>query len=191
MFIPKESLLILSLLLEFHSTPFGGHFGVKATIARLAATFYWPGMKADVKRFISKCSICQYNKYDPHSRYGFLQPLPLPEHVWEDISMDFIMHLLNSADKAIKWVVVGRLVSMPVSLLYPWIFRRRHKIIASMAHHGPMLVIGIASSSMPFAGIISPPRHHLGLQQFVPPLNRQSNESPQSMSRDIPPLFRQ
>lgn len=107
-FIPQESLLIPSLLLEFHSTPIGGHSRVKATVAKLATTFYWSGMTADVKHFIANCSIYQYNKYDPHSLYGLLQPLPVPERVWDDISMDFITHS-NSVGKTVIWVVVNKL----------------------------------------------------------------------------------
>lgn len=97
------------LLQEFHSSPLGGHSGVKATLARLSAIFYWPGMHKDVKTYIQQCSTCQYNKHNTHSPYGLLQPLPIPTQVWEDISMDFITHLPVSANKSVIWVVVDRL----------------------------------------------------------------------------------
>lgn len=58
-FIPKEAGIIPSLLLEFHSTPLGGHSGIKATLARLSSIFYWPGMHHDVKVFVNKCDTCQ------------------------------------------------------------------------------------------------------------------------------------
>lgn len=66
-------------------------------------------MHRDVKDFIRKCSIYQYNKYDTHSPYGLLQPLPTPNQVWEDISMDFITNLPSSANRTVIWVVVDRL----------------------------------------------------------------------------------
>ncbi|PNX81390.1 transposon Tf2-1 polyprotein, partial [Trifolium pratense] len=58
---------------------------------------------------VNSCSICQYNKYNTHSPYGLLQPLPLPEQVWEDISMDFITNLPLTNQKSTIWVVVDRL----------------------------------------------------------------------------------
>lgn len=120
-FIPSESGLIPSILEEFHSSPVGGHSGIKATLARLSTLFYWPGMHADVKDFIRRCDVCQYNKYDPHSPYGLLQPLSIPHQVWEDISMDFITSLPPSANQTVIWVVVDRLskfvhfVALPTS----------------------------------------------------------------------------
>lgn len=72
LFIPKESGVIPSLLEEFHASPLGGHSGIKATLARLSANFYWPGMLADVKKYVNECSVCQHNKYSTHSPYGLL-----------------------------------------------------------------------------------------------------------------------
>ncbi|KAL0402373.1 UNVERIFIED_CONTAM: Retrovirus-related Pol polyprotein from transposon [Sesamum latifolium] len=69
-FVPPESKLAFALFQEFYATPFGGHSGIKATLARLSAIFYWPRMAFDVKRYISECVVCQYNKYDPQRPYG-------------------------------------------------------------------------------------------------------------------------
>lgn len=40
------------LLAEFHTSPTAGHSGVKATLARLAASFFWPGMYGDTKTYV-------------------------------------------------------------------------------------------------------------------------------------------
>ncbi|KAL0371812.1 UNVERIFIED_CONTAM: Retrovirus-related Pol polyprotein from transposon [Sesamum calycinum] len=63
-----------SLLIEFHSTPIGGHSGVCGTFARLAVSFYWPKMISDVKKFIQKCMTCQHSKYSTQRPMGTLQP---------------------------------------------------------------------------------------------------------------------
>jgi hypothetical protein len=109
LFIPLETTLREQLLTEFHSTPLGGHSGVRGTIARLAASFAWPHMAKDVQQFVQQCSVCQQHKYPTHKPYGLLQPLPIPQQVWEDISMDFITHLPSSHGKSTIWVVVDRL----------------------------------------------------------------------------------
>ncbi|KAL0405381.1 UNVERIFIED_CONTAM: Retrovirus-related Pol polyprotein from transposon.6 [Sesamum latifolium] len=109
LYIPPDSGLSQRLIAEFHSTSLGGHSGIKPTLARLAAAFSWPGMHKEVKQFIQLCAPCQQNKYLPHSPYGLLQSLPMPQQVWEDISMDVITHIPTSAGKSVIWVVVDRL----------------------------------------------------------------------------------
>lgn len=47
-------------------------------------------MMRDIKAYIAPCAICQENKYSTFALAGLFQPLPVPEKVWEDISMDFI-----------------------------------------------------------------------------------------------------
>ncbi|KAL0444649.1 UNVERIFIED_CONTAM: hypothetical protein Slati_2187600 [Sesamum latifolium] len=84
-FVPPESHLGPSLIGEFHSTPFEGHSGAKATLARLSATFYWPHMASDVKRFLAECSTCQYNKYDPNSHMVSFILFQFLTKVWDNI----------------------------------------------------------------------------------------------------------
>jgi hypothetical protein len=50
-FIPEEADLIHSLLEEYHSSPLGGHFGIKATLSHVSAVFFLHGMHADVKPY--------------------------------------------------------------------------------------------------------------------------------------------
>jgi hypothetical protein len=49
-------------------------------------------MRADVKRFVERCRICQHSKGQKQNA-GFYQPLPIPERPWEAISMDFVLGL--------------------------------------------------------------------------------------------------
>jgi hypothetical protein len=122
LFIPTETDLHASLLQEFHSSPAGGHSGIQATLARLSASFYWPGMHKDVKQFVNACAVCQHNKYSTQSPYGLLQPLPLPQQVWEDISMDFITHLPLTHNRSCIWVIVDRLTKFAHFIALPTSF---------------------------------------------------------------------
>lgn len=42
-----------------HKTLMAGHLGVKKTIDRVTIEFYWPGVQADIRRFVTFCDICQ------------------------------------------------------------------------------------------------------------------------------------
>ncbi|KAL4289567.1 hypothetical protein GQ457_14G014840 [Hibiscus cannabinus] len=83
--VPDETALRTLLLREFHNSVIGGHAGVTRTFHRLAAGFYWPGMRKDVRRFVAECQ------------------------VFEDISLDFIVGLPKSNGKEAILVVVDRL----------------------------------------------------------------------------------
>ena len=56
--IPDDLDLQSTLLHEFHSSLLGGHAGQFRTLARLAAQFFWPGMRRAVKTYIKFCDIC-------------------------------------------------------------------------------------------------------------------------------------
>ncbi|KAL0366691.1 UNVERIFIED_CONTAM: Retrovirus-related Pol polyprotein from transposon.6 [Sesamum radiatum] len=116
--IPQASGVIPLLLAEFHSSPLEGHSGTKATLARLAASFYWASMTKDVKAYVQSCTICQQHKYSTQLPYGLLQPLPTPDK-FGDISMDFITHLPSSNGKTVIWVVVDRLTKFAHFLALP------------------------------------------------------------------------
>ena len=47
--IPKDTELIAKILHEFHASSIGGHAGIKRTVARISALFYWQGMQKDIK----------------------------------------------------------------------------------------------------------------------------------------------
>ncbi|KAL0303585.1 UNVERIFIED_CONTAM: Transposon Ty3-G Gag-Pol polyprotein [Sesamum radiatum] len=70
---------------------------------------YWKGLKQDVFHFVKDCLTCQMHKLENVASRGLLQPLPIPERIWEDISMDFISGLPPSLGKDTVLVVVNRL----------------------------------------------------------------------------------
>ncbi|GJV81613.1 putative mitochondrial protein [Tanacetum coccineum] len=81
------------LVNQFHSSTIGGHSGVQATTKRLTTYFYWKGLRKIVKEWVRNCDTFQRNKSDLSASPGLLQPLPMPERIWQDISMDFIESL--------------------------------------------------------------------------------------------------
>ncbi|KAM0043609.1 putative nucleotidyltransferase, Ribonuclease H [Helianthus debilis subsp. tardiflorus] len=107
--ISRHSKFIPALLHEFHVTATGGHSGFYRTYRRLAANVYWVGMTSSVKQFIRECDVCQRCKASSLLPGGLLQPLAIPEAVWEELSMDFIGGLPPSKGFTVILVVVDRL----------------------------------------------------------------------------------
>lgn len=63
-------------------------------------------MNRQIKEFVAACATCQQTKIPPVRALGLLQPLPIPEAIWEEISMDFISGLLLVKGKAVIIIVV-------------------------------------------------------------------------------------
>jgi hypothetical protein len=81
-----------NLLKKKHSGGLAGHFGHDKTFAKLSESYFWPGMRSEVKKFVDKCRICQHSKGRKQNA-GFYQPLPIPDKPWDEISMDFVLGL--------------------------------------------------------------------------------------------------
>ena len=66
---------------------------MKKTTELILRDFYWPTVQADVATYVSMYEECQRNKPSNQRPAGLLQPLEVPGHRWERISMDFVTHL--------------------------------------------------------------------------------------------------
>lgn len=54
--------LIPDLITRAHIPPLSAHGGIRKTIDRLRAYFYWPNMASQVRNFISMCDTCKETK---------------------------------------------------------------------------------------------------------------------------------
>jgi hypothetical protein len=63
---------------------------------RIKKLFQWCVLKVDVENFVKQCDICQYAKHERTHPASLLQPLPIPDGAWQDITMNFIEGLSKS-----------------------------------------------------------------------------------------------
>ncbi|GER47702.1 transposon Tf2-1 polyprotein [Striga asiatica] len=105
---PAGSPWISRFLYEFHDSPMGSHSGFLRTYKRVAANLFWKGVKRMIRDYVAH-EVCQRAKYEARSPAGLLQPLPIPDKVWDDVSMDFIGGLPKDKGCDTILVVVDRL----------------------------------------------------------------------------------
>jgi hypothetical protein len=74
--VPASSIRLL-LLQEAHGGDLMGHFGVKIMEDVLAAHFFWPKMRHDVQRYVSRYTTCNKAKSRLNT-HGLYIPLPVP-----------------------------------------------------------------------------------------------------------------
>ena len=96
----------------FHGNPAAGRFGVDRTFSKVAARYFWPSMRRDIKQYVSVCIECQ--RYKPIQRPPSQLFRPrVPAQRFEVLSIDFMgpltctlggeRHILVIQDKATKW----------------------------------------------------------------------------------------
>jgi hypothetical protein len=65
-------------------------------------------MKMDVENFVRQCQIWQQAKHENIHPRGLLQPLPIPQEAWQDLSMDFVEGLPLSENSNSILVIMDR-----------------------------------------------------------------------------------
>lgn len=179
--LPASSNLLPAVLHAYHDSVLGGHSGFLRTYKRLTAELFWPGMKGHVKKYVEECTTCQRNKTDTLRPTGLLQPLPIPDRIWEDISMDFVEGLPRSHGHDAILVVVDRLskYSHFIALDHPY----TAKTIAAtfvkeiVRLHGFPRTIVLDRDKIFVSRAIPPAKHTTPTQHGVPPPNRWPNRS--------------
>ena len=109
-------------------------------------------MQKNIQKYVDFCDICQRIKASHHCFYGFLALLPVPDELWQEITMDFIVGLLPSKHKSNVYdfilVVVDWYIKM-VQYLPTNIIIKSHKLgdllIKEVLLHDPDAFMSIIS----------------------------------------------
>jgi RNase H-like domain found in reverse transcriptase/Reverse transcriptase (RNA-dependent DNA polymerase)/Integrase zinc binding domain/Chromo (CHRromatin Organisation MOdifier) domain/Retroviral aspartyl protease len=93
LYVPPVAALKAALLHECHDAPTSGHLGVAKTTELAKRRFYWPRMDEEIRQYVTSCLACQQNKPSTQLPMGLLQPLPIPERPWQQVTMDLVTQL--------------------------------------------------------------------------------------------------
>ena len=78
----------------------------------LKRTYWWLGLKEDVKKYMQRCFKCQQNKVQHQRKTGELHPLEIPQGPWQGISIDIIRSLPKSNGMDAIVVIVNQFMKM-------------------------------------------------------------------------------
>jgi len=127
LWVPRK--LRTSLIQATHDSLVHVHPGREGLYAILARQYFWPKMGDEIRTFVRNCDSCSSNKAWRTRRQGFLKPLPIPDRVWSEISIDFVTDLPESkgcttmvviTDRLSKGVIAGGLQNLTVEALVEW-----------------------------------------------------------------------
>jgi hypothetical protein len=108
--VPKKEALKKKILDEAHTSRYSIHPRSTKMYHDLRQQFWWTRMKREVARYVSECDTYRKVKADYIKPRVLLQPLTIPEWMWDDVNMDFIVGLPMTACKFdLIWVIVDRL----------------------------------------------------------------------------------
>ena len=111
-YVPNNKDIKEEILKEHHDPADVRHPGQHRMQELIKRTYWWPGLKEDVKKYAQGCIKCQQNKVQHQRKVGELHPLEIPEGPWQDISIDIIGPLPKSNEMDTILVIVDRFTKM-------------------------------------------------------------------------------
>ncbi|KAF7785180.1 hypothetical protein Agabi119p4_1345 [Agaricus bisporus var. burnettii] len=111
-YVPDNQEIRDFILHDHHNSPDARHPGTYRMLESVKRTFWWPTIKTDIRRYVRGCDMCQKNKTIRRPDHIPLNPLPIPDKPWEEISIDMIGPLPKSKEKDAIIVIVDRFSKM-------------------------------------------------------------------------------
>ena len=95
--IPKDPDLWRCIMLQHHDTWISRHAGRLKMLEIVGRHYWWLQMSRYVGQYAKICNLCLWTKAQRQPLIGELDLLSILEHRWDNISVDFIMELLESS----------------------------------------------------------------------------------------------
>ena len=91
------------MIRRFHDSLFAGHLGISRTVFRLQTRVYRPGLRNDIRKYITSCTVCIARK-SPCPRRAPMGHVAVGRR-WERVAMDLLDMSVTSA-KGNRYVLV-------------------------------------------------------------------------------------
>ncbi|XP_025116167.1 uncharacterized protein LOC112577326 [Pomacea canaliculata] len=88
-----------------HSSIMGGHLGVRKTLDKVTAAFYWPGISGDVTRFCQSCDACQKTVHKGKVAKVPLQKMPLIDVPFKRVAVDLIGEIKPASESGHRYIL--------------------------------------------------------------------------------------
>lgn len=92
------------ILKENHDDSTVGHYGSKRTIAHICSRYFWPGMRAEISKYVRNCIECQRFKASNLKPAGLLQTTSSKQR-FEVIAVD-LFGPLPPTDTGHRWILI-------------------------------------------------------------------------------------
>lgn len=92
------------ILKFYHSDNTADHYGVQRTTQKIAARYYWPGMRRDISKYVKECIECQRYKATNLKPAGFYQTVASNQR-FEVIAID-LFGPLPITPNGFQWIFI-------------------------------------------------------------------------------------
>jgi len=111
-YVPNNKKIKEEILKENHNLMDMEHPGQHRMLEVIKRTYWWPGLKNDMKKYVQGCFKCQQNKIQHQKKAGELHPLDILGGPWQEISIDIIGPLPKSNGMDAIVVIIDRFMKM-------------------------------------------------------------------------------
>ena len=95
-YVPNNRKTREMILKKNHNTADIGYSGQHRMMELIKGTYWWLGLKEDIKNYVQGCFKCQQNKVQYQKKAGELHLLDISQGPWQEISIDIIGPLPKS-----------------------------------------------------------------------------------------------
>ena len=111
-YVPNNKKIKKEILKENYDSVDVGYPEQHRMLELLKRTYWWPGLKENIKRYVQGCFKCQQNKVQHQKKVGELHLLEIPQGPWQEISIDIIGTLPKSNRMDAIVVIVDQFTKM-------------------------------------------------------------------------------